>query len=203
LFPDNRNKVDFYRMDREAVAGILRDWGFHVEYIEENFNRKTPDLLVRNNSEKYLVEVKTRVKNEPYPTRGKKEPFETIKRRLNRSAVQLNGCREKVDFRLTWFSVAGLDCASRIINQVMGALYGVEIENRKKSVITIPVVDNLYCRRAIFNLPTPITPLMDAVVLQDNYRFYLCCNDRGNNYEELEKSRLQKLFKQKFTVISP
>ena len=185
----------------ENVARLLRGWGFSVELIEEKFERKTPDLFVENNSESFLIEVKTRGKNAPFPTDVADEPYRTIKRRFKRSMDQLDECRKEADFKLTWFTVASLHCATKVVKQLLQVLYGLREEIVENKALDKLAPDEFYFRRGLFQPGADGAALLDAVIIQGDSRLFLCENRQAENFAKFTKTKFHKFCRRNFTLI--
>jgi len=109
---------------RNALADALRKWGFEVKEIEETEVFKTPDLLVKNGSDEYLIEVKSKRDN-PDRVAAERQRFtageiversdplgvrNTIAGVIEEAAEQLEAFEPGTErIRLLWFQAVGDD----------------------------------------------------------------------------------------------
>lgn len=189
-------------MDTESLVKRVLEEHFHfeVEKIPES-NKKTPDFLVLDGTNEYLVEVKEKGSNpETIRTRrdafSKGEIFRLSESLATKSVLQnvVRDGRKQIDsyatnqstFRIVWIHCRGL-AYDATLEQIITGLYGSEtiIHNDVDSI------HSRLCYYFSFSQFYKYRDTIDAVMITgQNGEAVLCVNNHSPRYEQLKKSEL-------------
>lgn len=131
--------MEIFEVDSEVLAmGHLESRGFKVSKLEENSNLQC-DLLVRDDADSYLIEVKKREISQAAEEALKVDGFyehpvkplgydNLVHKIVHKAVKQLRTTSEKVGvkYKLVWFSV--IDRFDNYVNyeRVLSTIYGLE-----------------------------------------------------------------------------
>jgi hypothetical protein len=193
---------------RQAVKSFLEAMGFDPETIPEAAT-KTPDLSLRIDSDRFLIEVKLKVDDDHLRRIVNAEPGSThsydnpsIQSRLREGRKQLSAFPERCndDFLLVWMLGANTGLTALVRPAAVSELYGSALlegffEDTKKA----------YSRPCYFLANSWFfrNRDLDAVILQDFQGVKFCLNPFSPRYALLKMTRFADVFRQSGCLTDP
>lgn len=187
-----------------SVKLFLEQNGFLVEKTQGS-EEKSPDFLIRDNTHKYLLEVKDKLPNphkavkreavlssgEMYQTQESTGRTNTISSVVKEACEQLAAYKvQTIDFRLLWFQALGIDTELQV-RQIFATIYGIKL--------VVPVGSNLQtraCFYANYNDFYRFKDVLDAVILVEGNTAQFCLNSFSRVRRQLLESKLAQMFVQ-------
>ncbi|MEX0937900.1 MAG: hypothetical protein WDZ59_08555 [Pirellulales bacterium] len=196
----------------KAIAKqTLSNLGFHVDVVAETTGRRA-DLLVRDESSSYLIEVKEK-RDSPADVLNRKECFESDEvyeqvdplSRDNRISGILRDARKQLTetpkeneaFQLIWFHASGVDSDLKF-RQAFATFYG-HVDLR---AVQPPSAESVPCLYFDYSLAVDM-PEIDALILLDKKHIQVCVNEFSHRIEDFRRTQLFRTFDELRGVFDP
>ena len=190
------------RSEEAIIREVLKEKGFFVEKIPES-NCDSPDFLVTDNQNTYLIEFKIKLDEDGFEQRREEtlergDPINivegmgrdnVISKRIKKGSKQLD-IREHqdADFRIIWYHAAGR-FAKAHFDQLIATFYG-------SADIVVPGEEGstLPCLYFTFSDFYKHKTSLDAAILTYTDQAQFCLNNYSPNYEKLKTTKLFNTF---------
>lgn len=183
---------------------------YYVNKIPENNDEETCDLFVRNNSEKFLVEVKSKDSDKTIVKDLRKNNIATRKKSVGRTNIisnivakaykQLNAIKDYGNcFKLIWFEIKHKETERLHFSQILSSLYGVE------DIVFEPEKDNHQNKKCYYFTHSDFhkLPNLDGVIVSSPNGNILLVNNFSNQFNKFVTSNVSKIFTNRKRMFNP
>lgn len=195
----------------KAVKEFLRSIDFEVTRVQRSETEKRPDYLVSDGTNDYLLEIKSREKDENFlklfENANPGERTHKLGRINPLSSMLLEGAKQLSDYdpakekwHVLWCYTADLWYGGIVSRQLAYTVYGfMDIEGYNKNNAHFQTGCFYFTYNDFYR-----TPQLDAIVIQSSDELSLCLNTLSSSYNEFMQSRLRHRFeKEGFVIVDP